>query len=31
MQSKPFLTKKGFLTSDSISLTQENKKITDKT
>ena len=27
---KPFLTNKGFLTSDSISLTKENETITDK-
>ena len=27
---KPFLTNKGFLTSDSISLTEENETITDK-
>ena len=27
---KPFLANKGFLTSDSISLTQENETITDK-
>ena len=27
---KPFLTNKGFLTSDSISLTQENETIIDK-
>ena len=27
---KPFLTKKGFLTSDSISLTQENETISGK-
>ena len=27
---KPFLTSGGFLTSDSISLTQENETITDK-
>ena len=27
---KPFLTKKGFLASNSISLTQENEIITDK-
>ena len=27
---KPFLTNKGFLTSDSISLTQKNETITDK-
>ena len=26
---KPFLTNKGFLTSDSISLTQENETMTD--
>ena len=29
-RSKPFLTNKGFLTSDSISLTKENETITDK-
>ena len=27
---KPFLTNKGFLTSDSVSLTKENETITDK-
>ena len=27
---KPFLTNKGFLPSDGISLTQENERITDK-
>ena len=27
---KSFLTSRGFLTSDSISLTQENETITDK-
>ena len=29
-RSKPFLTNKGFLTSDSISLTKENETITEK-